>query len=148
MAANHDKLTQNVAAKMWSLLNFLRDLDFQRRQWAQGEDIHSFDDLINDFDIEVSGLEEWNFSQRIASLYRSYGIPFANLILPVYVAICECSAIDPVEPNDLAVFLESKEWLGVVNRARVAFDFIDQRITKGSDGLPLSYDPTTWEILS
>jgi hypothetical protein len=145
MQEHLDKLRQNLMGTVLYLLDVLRDPDYQRAYWLEREDIHAMQDVLEDYDSAVAGIRTWTFAQNLASAYRSYGIPVANVLLPVYVAIEECRPIEPDNVQGLPEFLGSSEWLTVVERARAAFEYIDRTIAKDERGVPISYDPRSFD---
>lgn len=147
MALTQEKLTQNVTAQMWGWLSLLRDADYQLRTWVKGKDVHAFEDLLNNFDTPLSGTPGRSFARQLAELYKNYGIPVANAILPVYVAIESCPIDEYTTADSLVAVLSSPEWHLVVKRSAEAFEFIDNMIPKDESGWPISYDPTSGDPL-
>jgi len=145
MLSTQESLTQNLIGTMWHLLTALRDPEYQRLEWVARENLHAMEDVLEDFCGNVEGLPGWTFSENLAWVYRSFGIPVGNALLPVYVAIEATLPTHPKEENELESFLDSSAWLNVIASASTAFDFLDSVAVKDEHGLPVFYNPPDCE---
>ena len=143
-----EKLTQNLMGTAWSLLSALKDLEFQRTEWAEKSDLHAIFDVVNDFTGLIEGLDGWSFAENLSYVYKSFGIPVANVLLPVYTALEASLSNLPRSADGILGFLESEEWRNVIDQSERAFQFVDRVIARDESGLPVTYNPTTWEVSS